>query len=168
MAANFRIYGPFEIPVEGEYGKYIEINCPAFWEKPETAKFAHKRGCYLFAIRAARGYRPIYIGKTARSFEQECFTSHKLSAHFQPALANAGKGTPVLFLVVLKQAEGPTNRKAIGRVESFLIQNALVKNHDLSNIQGKKEEKWGISGVIRGGKGKASKSVKAFKSALGL
>ena len=60
------------------------------------------------------------------------------------------------------------NRRAIAKVEAFLIQNAMKKNPDLSNIHGKKSEHRSIDGVIRSGKGKASNSAQEFKAALGL
>lgn len=113
---------------------------------------AKERGCYLFAIRAAKGFRPIYVGKTKKSFEKECFTYHKVADHYQPALGNMGKDTPVLFLLTLGRGKGPINNRAIAQLEAFLIQNAVAKNPDLSNIQGTKQEEWGIKGVIRGGK----------------
>ncbi len=56
---------------------------------------------------------------------------------------------------------------AIADVETFLIQNALTKNPELSNVQGTKEEKWSITGVIRGGKAKASKATKRISSSNG-
>src|ERR1035441_3965509 len=86
MAATFKIFGPFHIPLSGEYNHSIEVGCPAFWKDSETKPLAKERGCYLFAIRAAKGFRPIYVGKTKKSFEQECFTYHKIAQHYTPAL----------------------------------------------------------------------------------
>jgi hypothetical protein len=112
--------------------------------------------------------RPIYVGKATKSFRQECFAPHKIACHYGPALSNAGKGTPVIFLVVLERKKGKVNKRAIAKVESFLIQNAMKKNPNLSNIKGKKEEHWIIEGVIRSGKGKTPSAAKKFKSAVGL
>jgi len=119
-------------------------------------------------MRAGKGFRPIYVGRATKSFKQECFASHKISCHYGPALLNAGKGTPILFLVVLERTKGKVNKSAIKKVESFLIQNAMKKNPYLSNIKGKKSEHWSIDGVIRSGKGKVSSAAKLFKGALGL
>ena len=119
-------------------------------------------------MRAGKGFRPIYVGRATKSFKQECFASHKISSHYGPALLNAGKGTPVLFLAVLERTKGKVNKSAIKKVEFFLIQNAVKKNPDLSNVKGKKSEHWSIDGVIRSGKGKVSSSARLFKGALGL
>lgn len=168
MPATFRVRGPFLIPCKGKYNRFIQSACPDFWKQPETSILAKERGCYVFAIRAARGFRPIYVGKTKKSFEKECFTYHKIADHYQPALGDMGKGTPVLFLLTLGRGKGPINNRAIAQLEAFLIQNAVAKNPHLSNIQGTKQEEWGIKGVIRGGKGKVSKPAKLFRKAMGL
>lgn len=168
MPANFRVFGPFKIPCSGKYARYIEAGCPAFWRDPIASRLTRERGCYLFAIRAAKGFRPIYVGKTKASYEKECFTFHKIADHYTPALADTKKGTPVLFFVVLNKTKGPLNNKAISQVESFLIQNAVAKNPELSNVQGTKKQEWGIAGVIRGGKGKCPKPAKLFRQAMGL
>jgi hypothetical protein len=166
MAATFRVHGPFKIPCNGKKNRYIEPGCPDFWKNPEASYFAKGRGCYLFAIRAAKGFRPVYVGKTKNSFEKECFAFHKIAVHYQPALD--GKGTPVMFLLALGKGKGPINKRAIGQVESFLIQNAVAKNHRLSNVKGTKQEEWEIMGVIRGGKGKVSAAARSFRKAMGL
>jgi len=148
--------------------KWIKHGCADFWSEPQTQKFAYDVGCYVFAIRAGKGFRPIYVGRATKSFKQECFAAHKISSHYGPALLNSGKGTPILFLVILERTKGKVNKSAIKKVESFLIQNAMKKNPDLSNIKGKKSEHWSINGVIRSRKGKVSSAAKLFRGALGL
>jgi hypothetical protein len=169
MPASFRIRGPFEVPLDPNVNsKWIKDGCQEFWSTSGAEGFADRCGCYVFAMRASKGFRPIYVGKAPKSFKQECFASHKISCHYGPALLNSGKGAPVLFLVVLKHTKGKVNKSAIKKVESFLIQNAMKKNPDLSNIKGKKVEHWSIDGVIRSGKGKVSSPAKLFKRALGF
>jgi hypothetical protein len=168
VPATFKVRGPFRIPTKGKQHPYIESGCDDFWKQPETGGLASERGCYLFAIRAAKGFRLVYVGKTKKSFAKECFTYHKIADHYQPALADTGKGTPVMFLITLGHAKGPINNRAISQLESFLIQNAVAKNPHLSNVQGTKQEEWGITGVIRGGKGKVSAAAKEFRKAMGL
>lgn len=169
MPSSFTVKGPFRIPLErNTNSKWIKAGCPDFWCHPQIDDLKHESGCYVFAMRAGKGFRPIYVGKATKGFKQECFAAHKIACHYGPALSKAGKGTPVLFLVILNHHKGKVNKKAIAKVEAFLIQNAMKKNPDLSNIKGKKEEHWIINGVIRSGKGKASKAAKAFRSAVGL
>jgi hypothetical protein len=124
-------------------------------------------GCYLFAMRAGKGCRPVYVGKTSRSFQQECFASHKIACHYNPALAEKC-GTPVLFFIVPRPRRGKANGKVIKDLETFLIQVASAKNPDLSNVRERKEARWGISGVLRGGKGMPGKAARAFRAAVGI
>ena len=56
----------------------------------------------------------------------------------------------------------------MGDLEDYLIQTAVSKNPDLLNVKGTELEKWGIGGVIRGGKGKRSSSATELVKALGL
>jgi hypothetical protein len=168
MPATFKVRGPYEIPCKGKQHPYIESGCDDFWKQPEVTNLANERGCYPFAIRAAKGFRPVYVGKTKRTFGKECFTYHKVADHYQPALADTGKGTPVMFLLTLGRARGPINNRAIAQLETFLIQNGVAKNPHLSNVQGTRQEEWGIAGIIRGGKGKVAASAKLFRQAMGL
>ena len=166
----FDVHGPFKVPITkgGNHG-YIPINCPQFWTQDGMANYADKKGCYVFAIRAAKGYRPIYVGMTKATFQDECFTSHKIAQHYTPALADTGKGTPVMFLLVIDTKKGPANKKIIKNLETFLIQTGVAKNPELSNIQNRPEADWGIKGVLRGGKGNHNKDAETeFKKAMGF
>ena len=126
-----------------------------------------RRGCYVFGIRASRGYTPIYVGKATKSFGQECFTGHKLK-HYNRALADYARGTPVLFFVAEPMTKGRANVKAIGEIERYLITLGEAANPQLSNIQGRMRKKWGIRGVVRSGKGKPGKNVSEFRRLMNL
>jgi hypothetical protein len=169
LPASFEIHGPFKVPLDPTVRvKAVRTGCPEFWKQAEeTERLADRCGCYAFAMRAGKGITPIYVGKATASFKKECFAPHKIASHYNKALANSGKGTALMFFVVLRKTKGKTNKTAIKQVELFLIQNAIKKNSDLSNIKGRKEKKWSIDGVIRS-KGKVSKKAKTFRSALGL
>ena len=163
----FKVYGPFRVPtIKKANGQMIETGCPEFWE--QNPKVAHKRGCYIFAFRAAKGYKPIYIGLATRSFEQECFAQHKTGEHYNPALLDKQKGTSVMMFVALDRKAGPTNRKAMKQAEDYLIQTAFEKNPNLSNKRKKKVFRWGILGVLRSKKGKVRPSAKELKALLGI
>jgi hypothetical protein len=159
--------GPFEVPLV-KNKRLVKPGCPEFWSKPEVDELANQRGCYVFAMRAGRGITPIYVGKATKNFKQECFAVQKIAYHYGPALLEYKRGRPVLFLVVLERTKGKVNKRAIAKVEFFLIQNAMKKNPELSNIKGKREEHWSIGGVIRSGRGKVAAEAKAFKAAMGL
>jgi len=79
----FEVFGPYEIPVVKEVGgRYISDGCPDFWRDHEPSDLRKEKGCYLFALRAAKGYKPVYVGMATRSFGQECFQSHKIASHY--------------------------------------------------------------------------------------
>lgn len=163
----FDVHGPFKVPLRKEgRGAYLPHKCPEFWEAhPESRSML---GCYLFALRAGKGYRPIYVGQTVRSFESECFADHKIARHYAPALAKKGRGTPVIFFVVPERKRGKPNRRVIKELETFLIQVAATKNPQLSNVKENNAAKWGICGVVRGGQGKPTFDAQRFKKAIGV
>ena len=118
-------------------------------------------------MRAGRGFRPIYVGKAVKqTFGKECFAPHKTGEHYNPALLDTLKGTPVIFFVALPAHRGKPNAKRIADLESFLIQLGVARNPDLSNIRGRTEKQWSIKGVVRGRRGKPSASATALKRML--
>ena len=164
---QFTAHGPFEVPAY--YGKaaraITEEDIKAFWQA--HVEMGNHRGCYVFGIRAGKGYTPGYIGKATKTFKQEVFTSHKL-AKYQRFLADYHKGTPILFFVVAPKQKGKPNATHIGELEDFLIQVGIAANPDLLNIKGTKQEEWGITGLIRSGKGKPGKPARGLKAMLKL
>lgn len=165
--ATFTVKGPFTVPVASlKAGKHISTNeAKAFWG--QHSAMASERGCYVFAFRAGKGIKPVYIGKATKSFGQEAFAPHKLNKYNQ-GLANQGKGTPVLFFVCLPKAKGKVNRSAIDDAESFLIQSGLTANKALLNSKKTRQELWGIRGVVRGGSGKPSAAATELCQCLNL
>src|SRR6266568_4281043 len=96
---SFTVEGPFDVPFyQGKAAKTISSEeAREFWET--YPKYASRRGCYIFAIRAGGGITPIYVGKATGTFKSETFTADKL-AKYQRGLADYLKGSPVLFLVL--------------------------------------------------------------------
>ena len=139
-----------------------------FWKRSdELERLGGERGCYVFAIRAGRGFTPIYVGKATKSFKQECLNSankHK----FADGLADYKKGTPVLYFVRHPPQKGKSNSKQIGEIENFLIQNASIRNLDLQNVRGREAPKWSIRGVIRGGQRKPTRAESEFRKLMGI
>ena len=83
MPASFVIRGPFKVPLDQTVkSKWIKNGCPEFWATLAGQKYAQECGCYVFAMRASKGFRPIYVGRATKSFKQECFASHKISNHW--------------------------------------------------------------------------------------
>jgi hypothetical protein len=165
MKTIFTVQGPFEVPCyRGKAARTItDENIKEFWNKyPSLGK---QRGCYIFGIRAAKGWTPGYVGKATRGFKQEVFSPHKLT-RYQQFLADYLKGSPIIFCVVGPSQKGAPNVLRIKELEDFLIQIAVVANPDLLNVKGTKAEQWGIAGVLRGGKGKPILAAKQFRKLL--
>lgn len=165
MKIIFRVHGPLVIPFyQGKGGRTItDDNVKQFWK--QNASVARLRGCYVFAVRAAKGWKPAYVGKATKSFKQEAFSSHKLS-RYQQFLADYLKGTPVMFLIIAPSKKGALNRSYVSELEEFLIQVGVSANPALLNIQGTKQEEWGIAGVLRGGKGKTTMAASQFRQLM--
>lgn len=128
-------------------------NGKAFWAV--HTGIATQAGCYVFAFKASKGYKPVYAGKATKSFKQEVFTPHKLN-HFNTGLGHQKKGTPVLFFVCLNKTSGAVSESAIDEAESYLIQAGLAANADLLNDKKTKVATWSINGIVRSKAGKPS------------
>lgn len=162
----FDVHGPFTVPTyNGKAAKIVDSEALAgFWE---TTQLAMKRGCYVFAVRAGKGIRPVYVGRATKTFIKEVFAPHKLEK-YQRCLADFHKGTPILFLLTATTSKGAPNISAIHELEEYLIQTAVSRNPHLLNVRGTKREEWAIRGVLRSGVGKPSKSAVAFKRTLAI
>lgn len=165
MATLFTVHGPLAVPVySGKGGRTITPeDISKFWKTNGALEAAF--GCYVFAIRAGRGYTPGYVGQAKKTFKQEVFSPHKL-AKYQQFLADYAKGTPVIFLVASPVKTGARNLSHVGDLEDFLIQTAVSVNPNLLNIQGTAQAEWGITGVLRAGKGKRSYAAREFVRCL--
>lgn len=167
MTTIFSVHGPLEVPVYvGKASRTITEECARRFFTTHTAH-ASSRGCYVFGIRAGKGFTPGYVGRATKSFRQEVFAPHKLSK-YQQMLADYQRGTPVLFFLVAPMRKGKPNATHVSELEEFLIQVGVAANENLLNIRGTKEENWGVAGVLRSGIGKPSKGARQFKSMMKL
>ena len=166
VVTKFQVEGPFEVPlVPSPKVKMVAEATSYFWATIPAVRA--KKGCYVFALCAGRGFTPLYVGKTMRTFEAECFTAHKVN-HYNYAMREYNKGTPVMFFVIYPPKKGKPNASEVGDLEDFLIQVGRRVNPDLRNIKGTKEPTWGIKGVIRSGQGKANAAEKDFRRVFKL
>ena len=173
----FVIRGPYEIPCDRlRSGRIIHpLHGTQLWVKPRVAELQlrGKIGCYLYALRAGKGYTPLYVGKTTAGFGTECFTDRNLR-HYNFGLMRVKAGTPVLFFVTPSWNARPTqNRESgvgkwIGEMEKHLIELAASANPSgLLNTQ-HAQKKWGIQGMHRGLGGKGNTSSANFRRMLNL
>lgn len=167
MPTLFSVHGPLVVPCyAANAGRSItRDNVREFWTQNDAIR--SQRGCYVFGMRAGRGFTPAYVGKATRTFGGEVFAPHKL-AYYHQVLAEYKRGTPVLFLVTAPKKRGIPNNSHVGELEAFLIQTALAANPHIMNVKGTKAEDWGIVGILRSGRGKASLAAKNFRRMMKL
>lgn len=131
-------------------------------------------GCYVFSIRAGKGFLPWYVGLAEKqSFRKECFTPHKIN-HYNNAIA-ARKGTPLLTLIPKYTPAGalsfpnPKGHKDIQQLEIMLLGNCLTRNKSLLNLRDTKLlREMVVPGLLNSPTGKPANEVQQFKTLLGL
>jgi hypothetical protein len=140
----------------------------AFWSKPILTSLKRKCGVYIFALRAAKGFQPWYVGRASKGFEQETFTPHKL-ARYNTAMAMRAKGSPVLFFVGPAAGKKKVPTRELAHMEKELIQDAFRKNSKLTNNKNTKNlPRWSIKGVVRSPRGRPTEAEAAFGKMLKL
>lgn len=173
---NYSIHGPFEI--KKQKNGLVDMSKSAkkhFWDyvKEKYSSLPSSCGCYLFAIRAAKGIKPWYVGLAGKqSFEKECFTAHKINI-YNEVIARK-KGNPLLFLIAKRTKKGklanPSKRGHQHNInlETILIGVTLEKNPELMNIKKTKFLKeMCVPCLINTPKRKPTKSEIDFKIAIG-
>ncbi len=163
----FHVVGPLKVRRSRESGGRMiaEQDIRRFWRDHE--KYSDLRGCYIFARHAGGGYTPGYVGKATKRLKQEIFTPDKLNKYHR-FLIQRKKGTPVFFFVLAPVRKGKADLKGIAKVEKYLINLGITANPNLVNQHYTKMERWGIRGLIRGGKGKVGKGTGYFRDMLGV
>lgn len=170
MATELTVYGPFEIPCNIiPSAKHIsKEHAASFWAQSATDGLAAKQGCYVFALRAGKGFSPWYVGRASKGFAKECFTDHKLT-HFNTALFKGRKGTPVMFFVAPVGNKNKVPVAELNHMEKELTQDALKKNPALCNVQNTRDlPQWSIKGVVRSNRGAPTNGAKQFAKMMGL
>lgn len=170
MTTDLLVHGPYVVPfrVSALGAKCVDKSeVKEFWAKTETAAFRPKHGVYVFALKAAKGFKPVYVGKATKGFGQEALHVTKLY-HYNQALVDGGKGTPVMFFVAAGEGLNKVPAKTCDEIETFLIQLAIRKNPELRNIMKSRLADWSIKGLVRGGAGKPSITAVAFGKMIGM
>ncbi len=164
----FKVDGYYEVSFKKGKGKGKHISqkeaSEKFWKEHPSLK--NKVGCYIFAIRAGKGFTPMYVGKATISFKQEIFSSNKIVKYNDAIFGRSG--TPVLFFLIHPIKKGGNNKKHISELEKHLIENGSIKNPELLNKQGKGKYEWTIEGVSKSNGGYPGKTAKQFKKMFGF
>lgn len=165
---KFEPYGPFQLPrADGDIDTSRKRE---FWEtvKDVNTSLPDAVGCYIFAMKAAKGYKPWYVGMTRKmSFKGETWEAHKLLGYGK--VIRAHKGSPMLFLLAKVTPKGrfakPTKKKgsggSISALEEMLIGVCLQRNKELLNKRTTKYiNELHVPGFVNETPGKRSKNAK--------
>jgi len=151
---------------KGSAKRIEQEDCKAFWDT-EAIHYAAKQGCYVFALKASKGYTPWYVGKTKKQdFKKECFGSFQLGKYNKALFGHKGK--PVIFFVAGAGNKNVLPREVVHELEHFLIQQGHYENADLLNKANARQPEWGIKGVLRSGKGKPDTPSNTFRKMMGI
>lgn len=131
-------------------------------------KYTKAKGCYVFGLRAARGYKPIYVGKTTDQTLGRESLSDGTVRKINMALLKTRKATLVVAFVIPETQPGACPQKAIGEIESVLIQYAYQKNPQIENENGICRCGWYIDGVLNRGQGKPPAHSREFRRLVGI
>lgn len=139
--SRYEPFGPFKIPRNGSH--VDKRRCRQFWDNIEqqTPGLSGAVGCYIFAIRAAKGAKPWYVGKTERlSFKHETWSPDKLNKYGE-VLNSRKRGAPILYLIAKRTSVGryaKPRKGGIGEIralENLLIGICLLRNSKLLNVK---------------------------------
>jgi hypothetical protein len=166
---DLHVVGPFDIDYDRDSsgrGKFIKAkHVNAFWQHKRAAAIHAKSGCYVFATRAAKGFKPWYAGKTDGPMKGECF---KQLNTYNDVLFSNKKGRPVMFFVVPQGNKNKMPKKSVDDLETYLIQAGYLRNPDIRNARKKKPPLWGIQGILRSPRGRPTKATDKFSTMMRL
>src|SRR5580692_11425011 len=97
---DFDIAGPFEISRQGENQLVTKRSLNDLKAKLEDwdEGLSDACGCYVFAIRAGRGYTPYYVGQaTKRAIPKEALNPSNREKY--NVVLGYGRGRPVIFVL---------------------------------------------------------------------
>lgn len=163
---DFSVHGPFVVPLQP--GRFVDKpGARGLWGS-SLSQFAAGRGCYVFALsHRVGGMTPLYVGKTAASFRQECFNDKNLLALSKVLQERSGR--LILFLVTYLHKRGAVNKAAIRDLEQQLIGLAAKREPDLLNVHGTRQQTiLRIAGVLNSRVGQPSRAAQAFRKTFAL
>lgn len=168
---EYEVYGPFGIALKGGIPdrSRVQGKKSALHEDIETARagLASAYGCYVFATKGARGYRPWYVGKTEKKgLHPESVNSDNLYS-LSCVSAQLTRGRLVLFLIPRMTPGGrfaKGNPADISHLEGYLIGEALKQNAKLLNTQhAAMARSTRVPGLLNSGKGNLLPPAKELK-----
>jgi hypothetical protein len=135
--------------------KWIDKAClKEFWSAlPDGSK----HGVYVFGIKAAKGWKPLYVGQAKKQSLRARIRQHIDGGHFNAFLKGTKKGIPVVFLVA-RVGKGKKSNYTIDNLETEFINYAFDRNPHLRNDRKVKKPVYRVVGF--GGPGSGSGKLK--------
>ena len=186
---QFKIFGPFDIPLDEGHETWLEsADTKNFWNQVvnlDQPGLSNACGVYIFGMRGAENLQkgvasktlPWYVGKAEKqSFLRECFTGRNMNI-FNKVITQTykGRGTPFLFLLARIEKDNetfsdPTTEvyPGVAFVEKMMIQMSMGVNTDIVNTSFTADAKRTIIPGVLNSKGRDSKQTKEFKSIFGI
>jgi hypothetical protein len=136
-------------------------------------------GCYVFAVRAAKGYKPYYAGQALRrSILNEAMSSGNVT-RYNEVLGDRDRGAPVLFALpwltnsatqFRKRAKKKGARsRTLDFLEDWLISAAYRRNRHIINVRGTRFLKGlHVVGLFNAKHGESTKDSQQLAKALRL
>ena len=162
----FEVAGPFDLTRHGQKNfitdetlKNLKVHLDEWKEGLSEAC-----GCYVFAVRAGKGYTPYYVGQACKSSIAAESLNPSNREKYNKVLSES-KGTPVLFTLPLRTPTGKLRKKsqvggglpALDFLERWLIGHAIEKNIGLiNNKQTKFLRQIHVIGFFNAKKGKST------------
>lgn len=172
---QYLVRGPFKINKK-QNGRLDLEKGPkkTFWDNVSSndSRIRKACGCYLFAIKASKGYKPWYVGSAHKqNFERECFAAHKINI-YNEAIAKR-KGTAIIFFISKMTHGGKFSKISknhqpdIEFIETLLIGACIKKNASLLNVQKTKHlREISIPGFINCPKGNPGNGGKHLRNTI--
>lgn len=182
---KFEVCGPFDVPLTGQMKQSPNEVLTKFFEHPNMSKYTKGNsalseacGCYVFAISAKGGTLPWYVGKTGKTFRDECLTPNNIIT-FSKLLNVRGAnqvsgGKPKLYLLPQVTPNGEKfsagDASSIEFLETMLINMGVWRNEKLENIsKTKKVRELEVAGFYKSKqRGRRSEDVEKLRAVFDL
>lgn len=170
----FDVAGPFKVSRHGPKNIITDQSLDDLNTEVEKSDngLSESCGCYVFAIRAGRGYTPYYVGQACKSSLPHESLNVANREKYNKVISQT-KGTLVVFFLPLKTPTGKYHRKSNARLSSinflerWLIATSIGKNPDLIN---NKETRFlrniHVTGIFNPTQGEATTASQHLSKAL--
>ena len=134
----------------------------------QYSSFTDDYGCYVYSVKAGKGYTPVYVGSAVeQTLGEEAFSADK-GLKYLEQMVDYAKGTLMVSFVVPEKRRGRTPKRAIQQLEKYLTVVAYRKNRNLINVKNLGRVGWYIAGAVHAKPGAPRNEVKEFKKMMGL